>query len=110
MLVAEALLLPRHSRGFIWLLPKKKEDAPHGASSFFCPSVLTLAKTDGLWYTDYGLCCHDSVTFKYGFVGVFRLARTPVGSDALVAPRTEKTLISFCQVILLPKTNRILLV
>ena len=29
--------------------------------------------------------------FKFGFVGVFRLARTPVGSDALVAPRTEKT-------------------
>ena len=24
MLVAEALLLPRHSRGFIWLLPTKK--------------------------------------------------------------------------------------
>ena len=31
MLVAEALLLPRHSRGFIWLLPTKK----HCRSSAF---------------------------------------------------------------------------
>ena len=27
MLVAEALLLPRHSRGFIWLLPKKNRES-----------------------------------------------------------------------------------
>ena len=26
------------------------------------------------------------VVFKFGFIGVFRLAQTPVGSDALVAP------------------------
>ena len=30
--------------------------------------------------------------FKFGFIGEFRLAQTPVGSDALVAPKAQ----TFC--------------
>ena len=38
-----------------------------------------------VWYNG---CIKETIAkcFKFGFVGMFRLAQTPVGSDALVAP------------------------